>query len=84
MKLVDIIGFLATFTSCISLLPQTIKSFREKSTKDLSLMTLVILLLTSSLWMAYGFMTAAWAVWTTNIVMVIFSVIMLILKHRYG
>jgi len=44
------IGFLAAFTSTISLIPQIYKTYKLKSSQDLSYLMLVNFLITSILW----------------------------------
>ena len=82
--LVEIIGFLAAFTSTVSLIPQIIKTFRTKSAEDVSFFMLVNFLVTSLLWLLYGLMIGAAAVWVANAIMTLFSIVMLALKVRFS
>ena len=84
LMLVNIIGFLAAFTSTISLIPQVIKMYKTRSVDDLSTWMIVNFLLTSILWVIYGFLITSWSVWLTNIFMLLFALIMIWLKVRYG
>lgn len=79
----DILGFLAALTSTISLLPQIYKTYQSKSATDLSYLMLLNFLLTSLLWVSYGFLINSRAVWGANIIMLIFSLLMLWLKYQY-
>ncbi len=54
MNHVEIIGFAAGILGSISLIPQLIKSWKTKSTKDLSLLWVTINLLGQALWISYG------------------------------
>ena len=81
--LINIVGFLAAFTSTVSLVPQIYRTYKLKSANDLSYLMLLNFLLTSLLWTSYGFMISSFAVWGANVIMIIFSVIMLLLKHCY-
>ena len=81
--LVDIIGFLAAFTSTISLIPQVIKMLQTRSVEDVSIWMIINFLLTSILWILYGFIIISWSVWLTNIFMLIFAIIMIYLKVKY-
>jgi MtN3 and saliva related transmembrane protein len=49
-----IIGFTAAVLTMLSFVPQIIKTFKIKSAKDLSLVTLLQLSLGVSLWIVYG------------------------------
>lgn len=77
------IGFLAAFTSTISLVPQIIQSFRTKSVSDLSVWMLWNFLFSSILWFVYGIMIVSFAVICTNLIMTLFSMWLIILKFRY-
>ena len=78
-----IISFIASFTSTISLLPQIYKTYKTKSAEDLSLIMLTNFILCSTSWIIYGILTGTKSVWITNIIMTLFSFIMLILKIKY-
>ena len=82
--LVHIIGFLAAFTSTISLIPQVIKMWKTRSVADISTVMILNFLLTSVLWILYGLMITSWSVWVTNIFMLIFAIIMIWLKFKYN
>jgi len=81
--IISTIGFLAAFTSTISLIPQIYKTYKLKSSRDLSYLMLLNFFVTSILWTAYGLMIASLAVWGANIIMIIFSIILLVLKYLY-
>jgi MtN3 and saliva related transmembrane protein len=81
--IISIIGFLAAFTSTISLIPQIYKTYKLKSSQDLSYLMLVNFFITSMLWTIYGFMIDSVAVWGANIIMIGFSLILLVLKYMY-
>lgn len=81
--LVSIIGFIATVTSIISLPPQLYQTYKTKSAKDLSMYMLINFLLCSLSWVAYGLLTSTTSVWVTNIIMSIFSILMIVLKIIY-
>lgn len=53
-KFWTIIGLCAASLTMFGFIPQIIKVFRNKSAKDVSLMTLLQLSLGVSLWIAYG------------------------------
>ena len=81
--LLKIIGFLAAFTSTISLIPQLVQSYNTKSVNDLSIWMLWNFLFSSVFWVMYGVMIASNAVLGTNLIMLLFSVWLLILKIKY-
>ena len=81
--LIKFFGFLAFITSIISLFPQIIKTYKTKSATDLSALMLLNFLICSVSWLCYGLMTNDLAVWSTNLVMVICSIILGYLKFKY-
>jgi MtN3 and saliva related transmembrane protein len=81
--IISVIGFLAAFTSTISLLPQICKTYKLKSASDLSYLMLLNFFATSVLWTSYGVMISSFAVWGANIIMIICAIILLVLKYSY-
>ncbi|NGX32989.1 MAG: Sugar transporter SemiSWEET [Candidatus Anoxychlamydiales bacterium] len=79
-----IIGSIASITSTISLIPQLLQTYKTKSVADLSLLMLVNFLICSICWVIYGIILKAGSVWITNIIMLIFSALLIILKIKYN
>ncbi len=81
---VEIIGFLAgIFTSC-SLVPQTIKSWKTKSTGDISISWMLINLSGQVLWITYGLMISSISLVIMSSITLVFAVSMLFLKIKHG
>jgi len=68
----------------ISLLPQAIKSWKTKSTKDISLMRYVIYVTGLVLWIIYAILIQNGPVAVMNSVGLALAVTILYLKLRYG
>lgn len=83
MSMVMCSGIIAFITSFIGLLPQIIKSFKSKSTQDLSMIMLINYLICSLAWIVYGINTDAIFVISSNIVGLIVSLGLIILKRNY-
>jgi MtN3 and saliva related transmembrane protein len=62
------IGMIAGMLTTIAFLPQTIKIWRSKSAKDVSLAMFVCFCVGVVLWVIYGFMLGAFLVILTNVV----------------
>jgi MtN3 and saliva related transmembrane protein len=84
MDTVEVIGGLAAITSSVSLIPQITKIMGSKSAQDLSYLMLANFLITSVLWVAYGFMIESAAVWGCNLFMTLTAVLLTLLKVRFG
>lgn len=80
----EIVGIIAGALSCTTFLPQVIKTWKSKSTKDVSLSMFLIASLGTTLWLVYGILINSISIIGTNIVVLIFSLTMLWLmfKHR--
>ncbi len=83
MSYIDLLGYLAGILVVISLLPQTIKSWRTKSTKDLSLWRYIIYCLGLILWIAYAITIHNGPVAVMNAVGLTLAVSILYLKLKY-
>lgn len=78
----EVIGIIAGAFSCTTFLPQVIKTWKSKSTKDVSLTMFLIATLGTALWLIYGLMINSISIIGTNIVVLFFSITMLILIYR--
>lgn len=76
----DMIGYIAGTLTLIGYLPQTIKTIKTRETKDLSLLTFVIIGVSAVLWTVYGLSSQQIAIWATNGVVSICSVIITVIK----
>ncbi len=81
----EIVGIIAGTLSCTTFLPQVIKTWKSKSSKDVSLNMFLIATISTSLWVVYGILIHSIAITGTNIVVLFFSLIMLFLifKNRH-
>ena len=73
----EIVGIIAGALSCTTFLPQVIKTWKSKSTKDVSLTMFIIASISTTLWIIYGVLIHSFSILATNIVVLIFSLIML-------
>lgn len=83
MGLENIIGYAAVAVGLVTFLPQVIKTWRTKQTKDISFAMYFILWLGVILWLAYGIFIRKPPLIIINIIVVILVSIMLILKIKY-
>lgn len=80
---VDILGYIAGTLVVISLLPQFIKSWTTKSTRDISLWRYIIYVVGLVLWVTYALLINNMPVLTMNLIGLILAVGILYLKIRY-
>ena len=80
---VMILGFAAGALTTLALLPQAIKSWKTKSTKDISFAWIIVLIVGVALWLIYGILIDSLPIMVANIFTLILSSIILILKINY-
>jgi MtN3 and saliva related transmembrane protein len=80
---VEILGYSAGFITSLTFLPQVVKTWKEKSAKDISLMMFVIAAINEVMWIVYGALLNNWVIISTNAVVLSMSLIMISLKFRY-
>jgi len=73
----EIVGIIAGALSCTTFLPQVIKTWKSKSTKDVSLTMFLIASAGTALWLIYGILINSFSIIATNIVVLLFSLTML-------
>ena len=78
----QIISYFAGTLALMAYLPQTIKTIRTRHTKDLSLPTFLMLCSAAVLWTIYGIGEGIPAIWVTNSIIAIFSIIILTIKIK--
>ncbi|WP_420888374.1 SemiSWEET family sugar transporter [Cardinium endosymbiont of Culicoides punctatus] len=81
--MLDVVACVGSFTAVISIFPQIIQSYRTKSVKDISMLMLLNLTISSISWTLYGMMTSDKPLLLTNLLLTIGSLIMVRLKWKY-
>ncbi len=83
MNSISLLGYFAGFLVVISLLPQTIKAWRTKLTRDISLWRYIIYAIGLILWIVYAILIGNGPVAVMNSIGLILALIILGLKIRY-
>ncbi len=81
---VDVLGYSAGFITTLTFLPQVIKTYKEKSAKDISLNMFLIAATNEVMWIVYGALKNDMVIVLTNVVVLAMSLIMIFFKLRYG
>jgi MtN3 and saliva related transmembrane protein len=79
-----LIGAIAATLTMFSFVPQIVKSFKTKSVKDLSEITLLQLFLGAMLWAIYGIYLKNIVIITANLVTLVTVIILLAMYIKYG
>jgi len=83
VQLTPYLRYLAGALTVVSFLPQVLRAWRTKQTKDLSVKTFLLLITAGVLWLAYGALTSDWPVIATNAGLVVLNSAILTAKLRY-
>jgi MtN3 and saliva related transmembrane protein len=79
----DMVGFVAGACTTLSFLPQVVKAWRTRSTRDISLGMYLLLLCGITLWLVHGFQIGSLPVMAANAVTLVLVVAMVYMKLRY-
>lgn len=82
MDIMEIIGLLAATLTTSAFVPQVLKAYREKTTRDISLTMYVVLMAGLALWIVYGIYHQSLAIILANIFTGILVFLMIILKLK--
>lgn len=82
--LITAIGFAAAILTTIAFLPQALKIWRSRSSRDVSLGMAVTLLIGVVLWLTYGLLRADLPIIAANVVTLFLAGSILVGKLRFG
>ena len=83
MVYVDIIGFAAGAFTTLCLVPQVVKAWKSKLTRDISMGWILTLTIGVSLWLIYGVLINSYPIMIANFFTLILTLIILALKIKY-
>lgn len=83
MSILMLSGSIAFITSFIGLLPQIYKTLKTKSSQDLSMIMLINYLICSLAWIVYGSSTDSMFVLSSNILGLVVSLMLILIKRYY-
>jgi MtN3 and saliva related transmembrane protein len=81
--MVDYIGYIAGSLTVASFLPQVVRTWKTRKTRDLSYLMLILLITSGSLWLTYGIFTRDVPLIVTNSSMVALVCTILFGKIRF-
>jgi len=77
------IGYLAGVLTVVSFLPQVIRTWKTRHTKDLSLGMFALVITASIVWIVYGVATEDWPVILTNSGLIVLNAALVVAKLKY-
>jgi len=83
MDYITLLGLLATSITVVAYLPQLIKVWKTRSTRDTSLGTFSIFCITSFLWFIYGVFISAIPLIIANFILLVQGLIIVAFKLKY-
>lgn len=84
MSGIETLGYAAGAVTAFTFLPQVVKTWKEKSAKNVSLLMFIIAFVNEVMWIAYGVLSNNWVIISTNVVMITMCSLMIFLKLRYN
>jgi len=83
MDTITLVGFIAGTLTTVAYVPQVVRSWKLKETKDISLSMLVLYAVGVSLWFVYGIWTNALPIIAANGISLVLILVLLGIKLRY-
>ena len=80
----NLVGYVAGLLTTMAFVPQALKTFRDRKTQDISLGMYIMFCAGVVLWLVYGVMIEAPPVIMSNIITIVLSGAILVLKIRHG
>jgi MtN3 and saliva related transmembrane protein len=84
MAMLTILGLTAACCTTIAFVPQVVKTWRTRSTADISLGTFLLLVVGIILWLVYGVLLGDLPLIAANAVTLMLAGTVLLLKLRHG
>ena len=84
MILADLLGTIAGVLTTVAFVPQVWGVWKTRSTRDISLGMYLVFTTGVGFWLAYGLVLGAWPIIVANLVTLILTGTVLVLKLRHG
>lgn len=84
VEIANILGYIAAGIGIVMFLPQAIQVWKTKNTKSISLISFLLFGIASLLWTVYGIIMKAPPIIVVNLVIVVLSAFIVLMKIKYG
>jgi MtN3 and saliva related transmembrane protein len=84
MNWIEAVGHFGAFLTSVTFLPQVYKVWKTKSARDLSLTMMLIVLLSTVVWLTYAFALMLWPVIIANSIVCILSILLIYFKLTFA
>jgi len=79
----DYVGYFGSFLTSITFIPQVYKAWKTKSVGDLSIWMMLIVVLSTMVWLVYGFAINSGPVIVANSIVFVLSVLLIYFKYTF-
>lgn len=83
MNWIEIVGYLGSFLTSITFIPQVYKSWQSKSVGDLSIWMITIVVTSTIVWLVYGFAIESGPVIVANLVVLALTLVLFYFKLTF-
>ena len=83
MDWIEIIGLVGAFLSSITFIPQVYLAWKSKSVGDLSFGMILIVIISTVVWLVYGIALMLWPVMIANSIIFLLAVLLAIFKLKF-
>jgi MtN3 and saliva related transmembrane protein len=83
MNWVDIFGHIGSFLSSVTFIPQVYKTWKSRSAGDLSLVMMLIVFISTIVWLVYGIALNLWPVIIANGIICVLSLLLVVFKLTF-
>lgn len=83
MDWTEVIGHIGSALSSITFMPQVYQAWKTKSVGDLNLLTILIVFISTVIWIIYGVERAIWPVIICNSIICFLSLVLLYFKFTF-
>jgi MtN3 and saliva related transmembrane protein len=83
MNWTEAMGLFGAFLTSVTFMPQVYKTWRSKKAGDLSLMTLLIVVTSTVVWLVYAFSLMLWPVIIANSIIGVLSLMLVYFKMTF-
>jgi len=83
MDFITVLGLLAALLTIMAFVPQVIKTWKTKSTRDISLAMFAVMCASLFLWLVYGLLINSLPLILSNLITFVLALVILLHKIRY-
>lgn len=84
MDWTDVVGHIGSTLSSLTFIPQVYQTWKTRSVKDLNLFMMLIVFVSTLIWIVYGVSKILWPVIICNTIICILSMLLIYFKFRFA